>query len=98
MYSRAFKFHRPIGLDGDIAPTDIEVIRSKAKVRRITFVTKWFPLIILRTGYHRAFIFQFANLSWLGLTPINFVFRGRVNVTRVTFVNKGFRSVSYFTC
>ena len=45
-----------IGLDGDMTSIDIEVIRSKVKFRRITFVKKIVSLIILRIDYHRVFI------------------------------------------
>jgi len=38
-------------------PIDIEVTKSNVKFRRITFVKK-IPLIILRTVYHRAFIYH----------------------------------------
>jgi len=32
-----------IGFDGDMTLIDIELMRSKVKVRRITFVKKGFP-------------------------------------------------------
>jgi len=38
IYHIAFIFHMLIGLDRDMTHIDIEVIRSKVKVRRITFV------------------------------------------------------------
>jgi len=63
-----------VGLDGNMTPIDIEVIREKVKVRRITFVKKWFPLIILRTVYHRGFIFHMLIGPGEGLTPFDFVF------------------------
>jgi len=69
IYHLAFIFHMLSGLDIDITHIDIGVIRSKVKVRRITFVKSWF-LIILRTVYHRGFIFHmFIGLSE-GLTAI----------------------------
>jgi len=67
--------HRLIGLHEDMAPFDIEVIRPKVKVRLITFVIKVFFLNILRTIYHRAFIFHMLIGPGKGLTPIDFVFR-----------------------
>ena len=39
-YLRAIIFHMLIGLDRDMPPIDIQLIRSKVKVRRITFVQK----------------------------------------------------------
>ena len=76
-----------IDLDGDMTPIDNEVIRSKVKVRRIT-------VVLLRTVCHRAFIFHMIIGPGECLTPIDFVyFGGRVKVTRVTFVKKGFSSV-----
>jgi len=38
IYDIAFIFHMLIGLYKDMTYIDIEVIRSKVKVRRITFV------------------------------------------------------------
>ena len=38
IYQLAFIFHMLIGLKRDMTHIDIEVIRSKVKVRRITFV------------------------------------------------------------
>jgi len=71
IYQRVFIFHMLIGLDKDM--TRIEIIRSKVKVRRITFVKKTFPVIILKTVYHTAFIHVLIGHGE-GLIPINFVF------------------------
>jgi len=53
-------------------------------------------LIILRTVYHRGFIFHILIGLGEGLTSIHFVlFRSKVKVTKVIFVLKnGFRSIS----
>jgi len=56
-----------IGLDRDMTAIDIEVIRSKVKFRSITFVQKWFLLIILRTVSHM--LVGLVN----GLNPIDFI-------------------------
>jgi len=62
------------GLDRGMTHIDIGVIRSKVKVRRNTFVKYWFSLIIMRTVYHRGFIFHMRIGLGKGLTSINFVF------------------------
>jgi len=73
-----------IGLDIDMIPIDNELIISKVKVIRISFVKIWFLLIILRTFYHRAFIYHINNCLVKGLTLIDFIFlRSKVKVTRV---------------
>jgi len=49
------------------------------------------PFIILRTVYHRAFIFHMLIGPGETLTPMDFVFfMGRVKVTLVTFVKNRF--------
>jgi len=57
IYHSAFIFHMLIGLDGNMTPINIDLIRSKVKVKN-HFCKKWFPFIILRTVYCRAFIFH----------------------------------------
>jgi len=80
-----------IGLDKDIIHIDIGIIRSKVKVGRITFVKKWFPLIILITVDYRGFIFHMLIGLNEGLTSTDFVFfRSKVMITKVTFVKKRF--------
>jgi len=59
-------------LDSYITTIDIELIGLKVIVRMITFVKKCFPLIILKTGSYRAFIFHM--VFYKGLTLIDFVF------------------------
>ena len=84
IYNRAFIFYMLIGLDIDMIPIDNELIISKVKVIRISFVKIWFLLIILRTFYHRAFIYHINNCLVKGLTLIDFIFlRSKVKVTRV---------------
>jgi len=78
-----------IGFGRGMTPIDIELIRSKVKVRRTT-LKKGLPLIILKIVYHRAFIFHMVIGLGDGLTPIDFVFF-RV---KVTFVKKGFHLFS----
>jgi len=65
---------------------DFEFTRSKGKVTRVAFAKKcrqsWFLLIILRTVYHRAFIFHV--MIGLGEITIPYVFnftRSKVKVT-----------------
>jgi len=71
-----------IGLGRDMTHIDTELIRSKVKVRRITFVKKWFLLIILRTVYHRAFIFHMLIGLGEDMSPDVFMFtRSNVKVT-----------------
>jgi len=74
-----------IGPGEGLTPFDIMFFRSRIKVTRVTFVKKkWFPLIFLRTIYHRAFIF---HVLWEGKTPIHFGFTmSKVKVTMVIFV------------
>jgi len=52
---RAIIFYMLNGLGGDMPPIDIKLIKSKDKVRRITFVKRWFPLyldILLSQRFH----------------------------------------------
>jgi len=79
-----------IGFSEDMTFIDIELFRSKVKVRRVTFVkTKWFPLFILKTIYHRAFIFYMLIGRRKDMTSIDFEFiRFKVKVTRVTCLKK----------
>jgi len=79
-----------IGIGGDMTPFDFEFTRSKSKVTRFTFVKKnmltWF--LLLKTVYHRAFIFHM--LIGLGENMISDVFkftRSKVKVRCVTFVS-----------
>ena len=91
IYHKAFIFHMLIGLDRDLTHIDIGVIRSKVKVRRITFVKIWFSLIILKTVYHRGFIFYMLDGLGEGLTSTYFLFfRSKVNITKINFVKKCF--------
>jgi len=57
---RAFIFHMQIGLGKDKHTINFRFTRSKVKVTRVTFEKKliMFPLIILRTVCHKAFIFN----------------------------------------
>ena len=58
-------------------------------------LTKWFRINILKTSYYRAFIFHLLIGLCNNITCINFWFtRSTVKVTRVFFVNNGFRSFS----
>ena len=45
-----------IGLGEEKNPIDFRFTRSKVKVTMVLFVKQWFPLIFLRTFYHRAII------------------------------------------
>jgi len=52
---------------------------------------KWFPLIILRTVYQRAFIFRMLISLGEDMTPIDLGFtRLKVKVTRFLFVKQWF--------
>jgi len=75
-----------VGLGKDKTTIDFRLTRSKNKVTWATFVKiKWFPLIILRNIYHRAF--KVHMLIGLGeaMTPFDLGFtRLKVKVTMVT--------------
>jgi len=59
---------------------------------------KWFPLIILRTVYHRCFIFHMPIGLGEGFTFIYCVFfRSKVKATKVTFVKKCFPLILLIT-
>ena len=62
-----------IVLDGVITLIDIELIRWKVKIRKITLYKNGFPLIILRTVYYIAFIFHMLIGPGEGLIPIDCV-------------------------
>ena len=71
---RAFIFHMLIGLGKDKNPIDFGFTRSKVKVTSETFVKKinCFLRIILRTNYHRAFIFYMLIGLGKNMTCIDF--------------------------
>jgi len=53
-----------IGLDGNMTPIDIEVIREKVKVRRITFVKKMVSPHYLENCLSQRFHYSHATWSW----------------------------------
>ena len=76
-----------IGLGKDM--TSFGFTRSKVKVTRVFFCKKWFPLIFLRTIYHRTIIFYMQTCLGEDMTSIDYGFtRSNVKVTKVTFVKK----------
>jgi len=64
-----------IGLDWDMTPIDIELIKSMSEGSHLW--KKMVSPIIFWTVYHRAFIFHMLIGPGEGLTPIEFVFLGQ---------------------
>jgi len=62
-----------IGLHRDMTPIDIEVTRSMVIFKRIT-LKKGVNFLILRTVYHRVFIYHRLIGPDVGLSSFDFVF------------------------
>jgi len=62
---RAFICNMLIRLGENKTSIDFRFTRSKVKATMVTFVKKWFPLIILTIKYHRAFIFHMIMMRLL---------------------------------